>query len=283
MAAATCRASEPVNLAGLRARATVVRALHEGLWAEGFLELHPPVLVDGPALEENLEALTAHDGFLHTSPEFAMKRALAAGLPRIYAITECFRGEELGRHHGTEFTLLELYLQNANYVDLIGVVEPLIRRAAAALGVPEPRFTRTTVAELFGGAVPEEDDDFYLEWVEQIEPGLRAPTWVLDFPARQAALAELRGGVAERVELYLGGMELANGFSELGDGEELRARFARSARVREACGRTPHPTDEGVIAASARLPRSAGIALGVDRLVMALAGFTDIRDVRLPR
>lgn len=283
MAAATCRASEPVNLAGLRARATVVRALHEGLWAEGFLELHPPVLVDGPALEENLEALTAHDGFLHTSPEFAMKRALAAGLPRIYAITECFRGEELGRHHGTEFTLLELYLQNANYVDLIGVVEPLIRRAAAALGVPEPGFSRVTVSDLFAATIPDDDDTFYREWVERIEPGLRAPTWVLDFPARQAALAEVRGEVAERVELYLGGLELANGFSELGEGCELRARFAHSARVRQSRGRTPHPTDEGVIAATARLPRSAGIALGVDRLVMALAGFTDIRDVRLPR
>jgi lysyl-tRNA synthetase class 2 len=272
-----------VNVPGLRARAAVVRALHEGLWAAGFLELHPPVLVDAPALEENLEALRAHDGFLHTSPEFAMKRALAAGLPRIYAITPCFRGEELGRHHGTEFTLLELYLQNANYLDLIEVVEGLVERAAAALGVPAPRFARTTVAELFGGRIPEDDADFYRRWVERIEPGLHAPTWVLDYPARQAALAELRGNVAERIELYLGGLELANGFSELGDGEELRARFVASAAARTAIGRSPHPTDEGVIGASARMPRSAGIALGVDRLVMALTGIGDIRDVRLPR
>ncbi len=272
-----------MNVAGLRARAHVVRALHEGLWAEGFLELHPPVLVDGPALEENLEALRAHDGFLHTSPEFSLKRALAGGLPRIYAITPCFRGEEQGPHHATEFTLLELYLQNANYLDLITIVEALVIRAAVAVGASVPAFTRTTVGALFGGEIPEEDDEFYRRWIDEIEPRLLTPTWVLDFPQRHAALAELRGGVAERVELYLSGLELANGFSELGDAEELRQRFMYSAEVRRSRGRDPHPTDEGVLQATARLPRSAGIAVGVDRLVMALTGIRDIEDVRLPR
>jgi lysyl-tRNA synthetase class 2 len=272
-----------VNVAGLRARAKVLRALHEGLWAEGFSELQPPVLVDGPALEENLEALAAHDGHLHTSPEFALKRAVAAGLPRVYAITPVFRGEELGRHHAQEFTLLELYLHNANYLDLIPLVEALLGRAAAALGAPPPRFRCTTVAALFGGRIPLDDDTFFRRWVEEIDPALTEPTWVLDFPARHAALAELRGEFAERLELYLGGLELANGFSELRDGVELRERFAHSARARAARGARPHPTDEGVIAASDRLPRCAGIALGVDRLVMALTGIPDIRDVRIPR
>lgn len=247
------------------------------------MEVEPPVLVDGPALEENLEPLRAHDGFLHTSPEFALKRVLAAGLPRIFAISPCFRGLERGPQHGAEFTMLELYLCNARYLDLVPVVEGLVGAAAAAVGRTLGPFARVTVAELFGGQVPSDDDTFYRRWVEEIDPRLVDPTWVLDFPARQAALAEVRGDVSERLELYLGGMELANGFSELGDGDELRARFARSAAVRATRGQSPHPTDEGVVAATARLPRCAGIALGVDRLVMALTGARDITEVRVPR
>ncbi len=241
------------------------------------------MLVDGPALEENLEPIRAHDGFLHTSPEFALKRVLAAGLPRIFAVTPCFRGLESGPQHGAEFTMLELYLNNANYLDLIPVVETLVSAAATSVGVATPAFERVTVSELFGGQVPGDDDTFYRRWVEAIDPLLVRPTWVMDFPARQAALAEVRGLVAERLELYLGGMELGNGFSELGDGDELRARFARSAEIRAARGQSPHPTDEGVIAATSRLPRCAGIALGVDRLVMALTGARDITGVRVPR
>jgi len=260
-----------------------VRALREALWAQGFIELEPPVLVRGPALEANLEPVRAGDAYLHTSPEFALKRALAAGLPRIFAIVPCFRGEEHGAHHGAEFTMLELYLSNANYLDLIDVVEGLVGQAASAVGVTTPTFRRVTVAQLFGGDIPENDDDFYRQWVERIDPALAAPTWVLDYPSRQAALAEIRGPVAERLELYMGGLELGNGFSELGDGEELRARFAESAGQRVRMGREPHPVDEGVIEATSRLPRCAGIAIGVDRLVMALTGARDIRDVRVPR
>ncbi len=271
-----------MNVGLLRARAAVLRALHTTLWAEGFVLVEPPVLVPGPALEENLEAVPCAEGWLHTSPEFALKRVLAAGLPRIYAITPVFRAEERGRHHAREFTMLELYLHNANYLDLIPVVERLVHAAAEALGVARPHFHQATVAELFGGHVPEDDDTFYRRWVDQIDPTLVAPTWVLDFPARHAALAEVRGSVAERLELYLGGLELANGFSELGDGPELARRFDASAAARAARGRAPHPTDVGVIDASDRFPRSAGIAVGVDRLVMALTGATDIRDVRVP-
>ncbi|MFZ5478764.1 MAG: amino acid--tRNA ligase-related protein [Myxococcota bacterium] len=251
--------------------------------ADGFLEVHPPTIVPSPALEENLEPVATSDGYLHTSPEFALKRVLALGLPRIYAIAPCFRGEEAGPHHAREFTMLELYLCNAGYRDLIPVVEALCAAAAAALSVPAPRFRVRAVAELFDGLVPETDDEFYFRWVDRIEPTLTEPTFVVDWPARQAALAEVRGEVAERVEAYLGGLEIANGFSELRDPDELRARFLRSAAKRTARGRVPHPVDEGVIAASATMPRCAGIAIGVDRLVMALTGCGDIAEVRVPR
>lgn len=242
-----------------------------------------PVLVDGPALEETLEALRADDGWLHTSPEFALKRVLAAGLPRIYSIVPCFRGEEWGRNHAREFTMLELYFCNARHLDLLPVVEDLVRAAAEAIGVPAPTWSVRTVAELFGGPMPEDDDTWFRHWVDVVEPSLTQPTFVLDYPARHAALAEVRGDVAERVEVYLGGLELGNGFSELRDGDELRERFARSAEARRRAGRIPHPTDEGVIAATARLPRAAGIAIGVDRLVMALTGAADIAEVQVPR
>ena len=269
----------------LRQRADILRALRVFLDAEGFLELQPPVLVPSPALEESLEPVRADGGYLHTSPEFALKKALALGLPRIYAISPCFRAEEEGAHHAREFTLLELYLAGGRALDLEPVVEGLVAAAARAVGATVPAFARTTCAELFrahaGMAMPEDDDAWFRTWVERIDPALVAPTFVRDYPARHAALAEVRGDVSERVEVYLGGLELGNGFSELRDPEELRARFLASGRARAARGRAPHPVDEGLIDASGRMPRCTGIAIGLDRLVMALTGARTIAEVQL--
>jgi lysyl-tRNA synthetase class 2 len=267
----------------LRERAAIVRALRGVLSDEGFIEVEASVLVDGPALEENIEALPARGGWLHTSPEFALKRAVASGLWRVYAVSEVFRGEELGRHHAEEFTMLELYAAGFRYLDLIPLVERLVAAAFSAVRRGRPEFARTTVAALFGGRSPEDDEAFFRRWVEEIDPRLQKPTWVLDFPARHAALAEVRGDVSERLELYLGGLELGNGYSELRDGAELRERFERSAAVRSSRGQPPHPVDQGVIAATARMPRCAGIAIGLDRLVMAALGVEQIRSVRLER
>lgn len=276
-----------MDAALLRARARIIHGARAFLHEQGFVEVEPPVLVSGPALEETLEAVPAADGWLHTSPEFALKRVLAAGLPRIYALTPAFRGEEWGPHHGREFTMLELYLANAGYLDLPPLVAALIAAAASAIGQPAPTFAQVTVAALFQsetGAPPPEDDDLYFRaWVDRIEPRLTAPTFVLDYPARHAALAEVRGDIAERVEVYLGGLELGNGYSELRDPAELRRRFEDSAAARRRAAKAPHPIDAGVIAASARMPRCAGIAIGIDRLVMALTGAADIAAVRVPR
>jgi lysyl-tRNA synthetase class 2 len=272
-----------IDAGRLRQRASILHALRTTLHDSGFLEVHPPTIVDGPALEETLEPVHADGRYLHTSPEFALKRVLAAGLPRIYSIVPCFRDEEWGTHHAREFTMLELYFANAGYLDLIPVVEGLVAASARAIGVAAPVFARRTVASLFDGDIPADDDTFFLRWVDQIEPTLTAPTFVLDYPARHAALAEVRGEVSERLEVYLGGLELGNGFSELRDPDELRARFHTSAARRIAAGRRPHPVDEGVIAASAHMPRAAGIAIGVDRLVMALTGEPDIAHVQVSR
>jgi lysyl-tRNA synthetase class 2 len=269
----------------LRQRAAIVRALRRFLDDEGFLELEPPVLVPSPALEATLEAVPAGGGWLHTSPEFALKKALALGLPRIFALTPCFRDEEHGPHHAREFTLLEFYVSGGRVRDLEGVVEGLVHAAARAVDAAPPVFASVTVAELFArhvpGGEPDDDDAWFHAWVHLIEPALRAPLFVRDYPARHAALAEVRGDRAERVEVYLGGLELGNGFSELRDPDELRDRFTASATARRAQGRAPHPVDEGLLDATARMPRCTGIALGVDRLVMALTGARTIDEVRL--
>ena len=269
----------------LRQRADILRTLRRFLDDSGFLELQPPVLVPSPALEETLEPVRADGGFLHTSPEFALKKALALGVGRIYAISPCFRAEEEGVHHSREFTLLEFYFAGGRALDLEPVVESLVAAAAAAVGAEPPIFGRVTVAELFerhaGIPVPDDDEVFFRTWVERVDPALTEPVFVRDYPARHAALAEVRGTVSERVEVYLGGLELGNGFSELRDADELRARFHASARARSAAGRTPHPVDEALLDATARMPRCTGIALGVDRLVMALTGARDIAEVQL--
>jgi len=247
--------------------------------AHGYLEVHTPALVPSPAMEENLEAVRVGDHFLRTSPEFAMKRVLAAGLGRIYQIGPCFREEELGVHHSREFTLLEWYRVGANAEDLMDETEDLIGVAAQAVGRERPRFRRVSAGSLLEDTG--DPEAWFRAWVERVEPTLRQPTIVSGYPAWQAALARIRGSVAERFEVYLSGLELANAFDEETDAEALRARWAASDAARRAMGRQPHPVDEGLLAAVARMPRCSGIALGVDRLVMALTSAVDIRQVQV--
>lgn len=262
----------------LRARAAILRAMRGWFDEHGYLEVHTPALVPSPALEENLEAVRVGELFLHTSPEFAMKRVFASGLCRVYQMGPCFREEEAGAHHAREFTLLEWYRAGAGLQDLMDEVEELIGRAAQALGQEPPRFARRAVSSLLAdGGDP---DAWFHAWVDRVEPTLREPTIVHGYPAWQAALARLRGDVAERFEVYLRGLELANAFHEELDPDVLRARWERSAQSRRARGREPHPLDERLLEAVARMPRCSGIALGVDRLVMALTGAVHIRQVQ---
>ncbi len=263
----------------LRARGAILRALRSWLDDHGYLEVHTPTLVKSPALEENLEAVRVGDRFLHTSPEFAMKRVLAAGLCRIYQIGPCFREEEQGAHHAREFTMLEWYRVGASAEDLMDEVEDLIGHAAAAVGRSPPRFARRAVSSLLedGG----DPDAWFHAWVDRVEPTLRAPTIVFGYPPWQAALARLRGGLADRFEVYLSGIELANAFHEETDAAVLRERWEASAAARRAHGREPHPLDTSLLEAVGRMPRCAGIALGVDRLCMALTEAVDIRQVQV--
>lgn len=287
-----------MDAAGLRARATVLRAVRGWFDEHGYLEVPTPALVASPALEEHLHAIPAADGYLRTSPEFALKRVIASGLPRVYEIAPCFRDREHGEWHGREFLMLEWYRVGAGLPDLMDEVEGLVAAAARALGRPNPGpWRRTTVREVFreatgvdpAWAAPEElsprdphawDDAFFRRWVEDVEPTLTGPTFVSDWPASQAALAQVRDDgewpVAERFEAFLGGVELANAFFELVDAREQLRRALGTNAARAAAGEAPHPVDHAFVDAVGRMPTTAGIALGFDRLVAVLCGWDGI-------
>jgi lysyl-tRNA synthetase class 2 len=281
---------------GLRARASVLRALRRWFDEQGYLEVQTPVVVPSPALEEHLHAFRAGDGFLRTSPEFALKKALASGLGRVVEIGPCFRDREAGPWHASEFTMCEWYRVGADLDDGMDEVEELIGVAARALGVPPPGpIPRRTVREVFQAACGVDlaragaleisgrdepwDTAFFRRWVTDVEPGL-GTTFVTDWPASQAALARVRDDgalpVALRFEVYVNGIELANAFHELTDPVELRRRFAESNAARAAAGEEPHPIDHDLVAAVRRIPRTTGVAMGVDRLVAALAGWDSL-------
>ncbi len=270
---------------------------------EGFTEIRTPLLTTAPAPESNIEAVPA-DGrrFLITSPELYMKRLLAAGYDRIFQLTPVFRSGERGRLHHPEFTLLEWYRLRSTHKDLQRDCQKLLRSLAKGLGItqgpsyrgrrldPAAEWRSITVREAFllhAGwdpvAAPNEER-FDQDLVEKVEPGLGfpSPCFLEEYPANQAALARLKESdptVAERFELYWAGVELANGFTELTDAAEQRARFNMVLENRRRAGLPPYPLPEAFLESVEHLPPCAGIALGVDRLVMLFSGADSIDQV----
>ncbi len=257
----------------------------------------------------------ARERFLLTSPEAPMKRLLAAGSGPIYQLAHAFRDGELGPRHEPEFTLLEWYRTGFDHHALMDEVEALVRALLPSL--PPTPFARDSYRSLFreragvdpfatsvgdvgaacrrnGVALPDGfeqgslDDALDLLLVTVIEPtlGTGTPQFVTDYPASQAALARIhtdRDGhrAAERFELYLDGIELANGYHELLDAPEQRERFTAANRARQAAGRPQLPADEALLSALARgVPPCAGVALGFDRLLMAAGGADRLDAVR---
>jgi lysyl-tRNA synthetase class 2 len=279
--------------------------------ARDVLEVETPILSESTASDPQIESLmTQVSGmqqprFLSTSPEFPMKRLLASGSGDIYQICKVFRDEERGRWHNPEFTLLEWYRLGLDDTELMAEVETLI----AELVAPERRFEpaqRLTYAEALrrhAGVDPHtagDDDldraaaahgilcksdldrdaklDLLMAAVVGPRLGRDQPCFVCDYPASQASLARLKPGlprVAARFELYLDGIELANGFHELADPVEQRERFIRDLATRRARGQILPPTDERLLTALAEgIPDCAGVALGFDRLVAVVLGAT---------
>jgi elongation factor P--(R)-beta-lysine ligase len=291
-----------LSLSGLRQRARFIQALRSFFVERGYLEVDTPIRVPAPAPEAYIVPEPSGDWFLQTSPELCMKRLLAAGAGRIFQICKCFRRAERGSLHLPEFTILEWYRAGIDYRELMAECEELflvlaleltggdrLETAAGAVSLAPP-WERLTVAEAFARHAPLSAaealarDRFDELLVTHVEPrlGRGKPTFLHDYPAALGALARLRPddpAVAERFEIYVAGLELANGFSELTDPAEQRQRFAAERRRIEADGRRPGPLPEKFLAALGDMPAAAGIALGVDRLAMLLAGADTIDQV----
>ncbi|KAF1687420.1 EF-P lysine aminoacylase EpmA [Pseudoxanthomonas taiwanensis] len=307
------------DIAALRLRARLY-ALIRGFFAErGVLEVETPVLSGAGNTEPNIESFTARftghrdagapERWLRTSPEYPLKRLLAAGIGDCYELGRVFRNGEAGGRHNPEFTMLEWYRVGWDHRRLAAETVELVQLALGLVG-RRAQVVETTYRELFldaagvdpftagedalraalgevaidGGGLGR-DDWLDLLMTHRVQPAFPADriTVVPDWPASQCALAKIRPGdppVAERFELYLGQFELANGYHELTDAAEQRRRFERDHQVRRARGTVLPPLDERLLAAlQAGMPDCAGVALGVERLLMALLGTGRIADV----
>jgi len=300
-------ASHPV----LRARAQMLAGVRGFFAGRGVLEVETPMLSRAAATDPALESLRvdAEGRYLHTSPEFPMKRLLAAGSGDIYQIARVFRAGEAGRFHNPEFTLLEWYRLDFDEHRLMDEVEALVRELAGQAD-PGPAerldygeaFRRHAGLDPHAATLPqlslcaehhvigfsgELDRD---GWLDLLMSQVVAPafppdrlTFIHGYPASQAALARLRPGnppLAARFELHWGPLELANGFHELTDAAEQASRFERDLALRERRGLAGVPVDDRLLAAlQSGLPDCAGVALGLDRLLMCLTGCGHIDEV----
>ncbi len=323
-----------MNLSLLKARAKITKLVRQFFDDQDFLEFHTPRLVGLPGQEPYLEPLwstieeqnmTRHRGALITSPEYAMKKLLAAGFDKIYDLGPCFRNSEpWDGTHDVEFLMIEWYRRDAGLEELFQDTEGLVKSVARKFGttnqawIDQP-FRRLSVAEAMrqyanidldsvlentavlaklvnerGMPVGEQDtwDDLffriflvevepYLGWTDRNKTAIQ-PTFLHTYPASMAALARKNPAdprYALRTELYFGDLELANGFAELSNAEEQRTRFEEEQALRKSLGKEIWPIDERFIACLPKMGDAAGIAFGVDRLVMALTGATSISDI----
>lgn len=324
----------------LDARIRARRAVRAFFDDRGFEEVETPALQVSPGLEPHLAAFettllppgrargSGRRLYLHTSPEFAMKKLLAGGLEQIWQLSPVYRNAEGSPTHHPEFRMLEWYRANAGYEMLMEDCEALLQAVAEACGVrrlrwrsvesdPFGAWRRLSVVEAFAQyadidlraawasdpadppagplaaeaarigvrTAPDDrwDDVFFRIFAERVEPHLGAPTPVLlhDYPVCMAALARPKPSdpaLAERVELYVAGLELANGFGELTDAAEQRRRFEADMALKERLYGERYPIDGDFLAAVAEMPPAAGMALGFDRLVMLASGAEDICD-----
>lgn len=267
----------------------------------GYLEVETPIMVPSPGIDPYIDAIAVENGwYLATSPELQMKRLLGMGMKKIFQFTRAFRKGEEGTLHNPEFSLLEWYCAGEGYHYLMDEVESLVREVVAAartigfvhLNLPAQAFPGYTVNDLFkryAGWIPSQEFDeerFFLDFIEKVEPHLKRESALIiyDFPAPLASLARINPDdpqVCERFELYLDGLEIANAFSELTDPKEQRDRFLRAQKRRKEMGNDPYPIDEKFLSTleSGLFPPCTGIALGLDRLIMAISGEHSINQV----
>ncbi len=318
----------------LHQRAKILQSLRNWFLDQDFIEIEPGALQASPGNETHLHAfetcfidpaLNERTYYLHTSPEFACKKLLAAGETKIFTFSKVYRNRELGPLHAPEFTMLEWYRANAAYEQVMADCLALIRRAANVADTeifewrdkacaPPSLEKTTTVADAFAArgfdllatiTADGPDDRALIAQAKRLDPTLkRFETWsalfsailaslepdlgndalelLIDYPASESALAAPcpgNPGLAQRFEVYAAGIELANGFGELTDPGEQRARLEAQMEAREKIYGARYPIDEDFIAALETMPSAAGCALGFDRLVMLACGATSLDDV----
>ncbi|WP_257460594.1 EF-P lysine aminoacylase EpmA [Archangium lipolyticum] len=318
----------PVQWRSAAGRQALYGALRRFFLQLGYLEVDTPLLIPAPGMEPHITAFEVpfvpetdvgqrRTLYLHTSPEYAMKRLLADGAGPIFQICKVFRNGEVSKTHNPEFTMLEFYRPQADYHAIMADLEGALAEADRAVGgggffsqTPYERLSvrdavlRATgvdlracpdgaslkrAAEAAGvrtGDATLFDDVFFHLFLQKVEGtlGWERPTYLTEYPASMASLARLKPGdpsVAERTELYARGLELANGFSELTDPVEQRARLLEEQEFRRKADRAVYPLDERFLDAVGRMPPSAGIAVGLDRILMLLLGVESISDVLL--
>lgn len=314
-------------------RAQIIRLIREFFWHEGFVETETPIAVALSGQEPELSPVpvtlhsekgVAQKFYLQTSPEFAMKKLLAAGFEKIFQICKCFRDyESFGGLHNPEFTMIEWYRANATYKDIMDDTERLFQFVGSQMGVRTvswnghsvniasawDRKTMKQVWQEFVGVNLDEyleapamralarsrgyemhdgepyEDAFYKIFLNEIEPklGTERPVFVYEYPVVMTSLSRLCAEdprYAERFELYIGGLELANAFGELTDAKEQKNRLEADRAKREAADKEIYPVDPDFIdALESGIPPTGGIALGVDRMAMLLTGATNINNV----
>jgi len=296
-------------------REKVIDTIRSFFKDQGFHEVFTPILVPVPSIEPNLEVFQTElrtskglkrEGFLIMSPEFSIKKLLAAGVGNCFEITKCFRNEEeTSSLHNPEFTMLEWYRIHADYTDVMKDFEHLFTEIinkvnpeadlskweyqgeAYDLSLPWPRISFEEAFGKYAGKKIDDvkDEDFYKIFFNEIEPKLREtkrPAIIYDYPISQAALARPKasdGRFAERFEVFLAGIELGNCFSELTDAKEQKKRFEADLALRMTQGKLEYPIDEDLIEALKEgLPVVSGIAVGVDRLIMLAANVASVSE-----
>lgn len=283
-------------------RARMVQAVRRYFIERDYLEVETPCRIPTLIPEMHIDAVACGDWFLHPSPELCMKQLLAAGFEKIFQICKCFREGERGGCHLPEFTILEWYRRDIDYISLMQECENLIISISSAIGCGgdimyqgnkiriDGLWERLSVREAFNRYAPlplaeavnaGRFDDIM---ACHIEPNLgkECPTFLYDYPVSLGALARSKEEdptLAERFELYIAGIELANAFSELIDAHEQKVRFAKVQEYRSSMGKPVYPLSNGFLHAFETMPESAGIALGMDRLAMIFTDSAKIDDV----
>ena len=289
----------------LRERAKIVQAIRRFFDEREFVEVETAVRIPAPAPEEHIDCPpVVGGGYLRASPELQMKKLLAAGMDKIYQIGPCFREGERGSRHNPEFTMIEWYRRGANYLDIKRDLESLLEglvvadcRSGRAEG--ENILLRVRDAYLrYAGWDPWEgdwdQDRFDFDMATKIEPAIKelgGGVFLMDYPPQAASLAKLTTTLpttnnprpttyAERWEFYWDGMELANCFTELCDRDEQKLRFEKAKEARKLLKEADYPIDSEFIDCLPKIENAAGVALGVDRLVMVLTKMKEISAVR---